>query len=164
MNIFYLDANPELAAFYHCDKHVVKMILETAQMLCAAHHLKGDGIAIEHLYKLTHKNHPSTVWVCDGAENYKWAYKLFCYLCDEYTYRYNKTHLTDKKFREYLKNIPINIDKNKKFIQPPQCMPQKYQHKDAVIGYRNYYINEKGYMLKYKNRNEPEWLKDPIYE
>jgi hypothetical protein len=37
MNIFVLDKDPHAAAHYHCDKHVVKMILEAGQMLCAAH-------------------------------------------------------------------------------------------------------------------------------
>ena len=39
MNIFYLHENPEICAEYHCDKHVVKMILETAQMLSTAHRI-----------------------------------------------------------------------------------------------------------------------------
>jgi hypothetical protein len=45
MNIFYLDKDPIKAAEYSCDKHVVKMILESAQMLCTAHRvLDGENI------------------------------------------------------------------------------------------------------------------------
>ena len=48
------------------------MILETAQLLCTAHHELGTSIEIP--YKATHKNHPSAIWVRDSAENYMWAY------------------------------------------------------------------------------------------
>ena len=37
MNIFYLSECPVESAQAHCDKHVVKRILESAQMLCTAH-------------------------------------------------------------------------------------------------------------------------------
>ena len=79
MNIFYLDEDPVLAAQMHCDKHVVKMILESAQLLSTAHLLiDGDELADERgLYKATHKNHPSSKWVRDSSENYEWLWNLF---------------------------------------------------------------------------------------
>ena len=72
MNIFYLDSDPYVAAKMHCDKHVVKMILESAQMLSTAHRvLDGDEYADERgLYKMAHKNHPSTIWVRTSTDNY----------------------------------------------------------------------------------------------
>ena len=70
MNIFYLDRNPILAADKQCDRHVVKMILETAQLLSTAHYeLDGESPA----YKPTHKNHPSAVWVRKSLDHYLWA-------------------------------------------------------------------------------------------
>lgn len=73
MNIFILDTNPKIAAQYHVDKHVVKMILETAQLLCSAHWLNGS----EAPYKLTHKNHPCAIWTRECVENYNWLCIFF---------------------------------------------------------------------------------------
>ena len=42
MNIFALAKSPEVSAQMACDKHVVKMILESAQMLCAVQRVQ-DG-------------------------------------------------------------------------------------------------------------------------
>ena len=79
MNIFYLNKDPEIAAQMHCDKHVVKMILESAQMLSTAHRiLDGDDIAnSKGLYKMTHKNHPCNIWVRKNNENYEWLWSLY---------------------------------------------------------------------------------------
>ena len=90
MNIFYLDRNPEIAAQMMCDKHVVKMILESAQMLSTAHRvLDGDGYANKYgLYKSTHKNHPSAIWARTNGENYVWLWNNFDALRSEYSYRY----------------------------------------------------------------------------
>ena len=60
MNIFYLHEDPATASTYMYDKHVVKMILESAQMLCTAHHHYGNGDNVP--YKKAHYNHPSSVW------------------------------------------------------------------------------------------------------
>jgi hypothetical protein len=93
MNIFYLDRDPVIAAQMMCDKHVVKMILESAQMLSTAHRvLDGDEYANKMgLYKLAHKNHPSTIWVRTSSENYRWLFNHYDALMQEYTYRYDKT-------------------------------------------------------------------------
>ena len=106
MNIFYLDRDPVVAAKMHCDKHVVKMILESAQMLSTAHRvLDGDEYADERgLYKMAHKNHPSTIWVRTSTDNYMWLNRLFGALCKEYTYRYNKQHSSQKHIL-YLQSI-----------------------------------------------------------
>jgi hypothetical protein len=94
MNIFHLDKNPQLCAKYHCDKHVVKMILETGQMLCTAYQrhygLKDD------LYKPAYPHHPMTIWVGDSGANFHFTMKLFDSLLAEYTSRYNKVHKTSK--------------------------------------------------------------------
>ena len=94
MNIFYLDKDPVIAAQMHCDKHVVKMILESAQLMSTAHRfLDGDRYADKNgLYKLTHKNHPTAIWVRKSKENYMWTWNLLDALLQEYTKRYNKHH------------------------------------------------------------------------
>lgn len=157
MNIFYLDKNPKLAAKYHCDKHVVKMILETAQLLCTAHRLlDGDENQPEYVYKATHKNHPSAVWARTNIENYNWLYQLFLELNEEYTYRYGKTHLSYKKLNDYLMHPPNNITKGA-FFPPPQCMPDKYKSMDTVLAYKQYYVGDKSKLLQYK-KEFPLWI------
>ena len=139
MNIFYLDKCPNKAAKVQYNKHVVKMILESAQMLCAAHHVLGNPDDVP--YKLAHKNHPSTIWVRENSLHYDWLYEHMIALGDEYTARYNKTHMSIDKCKHlniHPRNIPHEI-----FEQPPQCMPDKYKDECSVQAYWNYYIGEK---------------------
>ncbi len=160
MNIFYLDRNPVKAARLHCDKHVVKMILESAQMLCTAHRqLDGDTYADAHnLYKNAHINHPSTKWVRSGNLNYRYLYNLFVALCDEYTYRYGKTHTTDSKLRLVLSKTPDNINHFEPFTDPPQCMPDQYKNTDTILAYQQYYLGEKADFAKWKSREIPYFM------
>ena len=89
MNIFVLHTDPEKAATMMCDKHVIKMVLETAQMLCTiAHGMGYDGAP----YRSTHKNHPCTVWAAKTSSNWSWLLRHGFALCDEYTKRYGKNH------------------------------------------------------------------------
>ena len=78
MNIFYLTHNPMECAEQHCDKHVVKMILEYAQLLSTAHRLLDNN---QKVYKTAFKNHPSTIWTRENKSNYRWLSMLFYYLC-----------------------------------------------------------------------------------
>ena len=159
MNIFFLDTDPKTCAEYHCDKHVVKMILEYAQLLSTSHReLYGDKCS-DVLYKSTHKNHPSAIWTRANARHYHWLYNLFYYLCEEYKKRYNKTHLTDTKLSWRLKYTPDKM-KIDFFSPPPQCMPDKHKCDDTVQAYRNYYNVDKAYMCKWKNAQQPEWFQD----
>lgn len=154
MNIFYLDRSPSLCAKYHCDKHVIKMILEYAQLMSTAHVvLDGNQVA----YKATHKNHPSAIWVRESDYNYRWLYQLFTGVCVEYTSRYGKIHMTESKFSRILFNLPKNITEGP-FTPPPQCMPDKYKCNDTVKAYQNYYIGEKYKIAKWKNNNTPPWF------
>ena len=159
MNFFYLDEDPWTSIEYHCDKHIVKMPTEYKQMLCTAHRvLDGDERANElFMYKKAHVNHPSTIWVRDNVHNYWWLYRLFTALCDEYTYRYGKGHMTDLKLRDTLRKPPMNIPVNKKFYQPPQCMPDQYKGEDSVEAYQKYYMGEKSSFSVWKKRPTPTW-------
>lgn len=177
MNIFILDESPGCAARQHCDKHVVKMIIESAQMLSTAHRvLDGseyqdrtrNGRRIkrwrlnendDRFYKGVHVNHPCTVWTRQSKENYKWHYELFIALCDEYTYRYGKVHETDRKLRELLKEPPNNF-KCVGLTPWPQCMPDYCKHKNPITAYRNYYKNEKKAFAVWTTRNTPNWFTD----
>jgi len=139
MNIFYLDECPDKAARLQYNKHVVKMILESAQMLCAAHHVIGNPDDVP--YKLAHKNHPSTIWVRQNSIHYDWLYNHMRALGDEYTKRYGKTHLSITKCKD-LVYLPPGIP-TVMFNQPPQCMPDEYKDKCSIQAYWNYYIGEK---------------------
>lgn len=178
MNIFYLDSNAELAARYHCNKHNVKMILETAQLLSTAHRILDgelyidsssgrkkkrwrleDSFMNESIYSATHINHPSAVWVRQSSHHYIWANNLLEELCKEYTYRYKKIHKIQRTgLMHVLKTIPKNI-KDNGFSEPPQAMPDDCKIiGDSVTSYRNYYFNHKRNMLQWKNREVPNWL------
>jgi hypothetical protein len=158
MNIFYLDRDPKIAAQMHCDKHCIKMILESAQMLSTAHRvLDGDDYANERgLYKMAHKNHPSTIWVRSSDEHYNWMYSLMLSQMEEYTYRYDKHHATERLI-EPLRLLPTSIENNG-FVDPPMCMPEYCKKDDVVSSYQNYYIEEKSDFATWKRRAMPEWF------
>ena len=181
INIFVLDPNPYKAASMHCDKHVVKMILETAQMLSTAHRvLDGKKIVIESyideygikhrkktvwkltgdidntLYAAAHTNHPSTKWIRESNNNYMWAWCLMRGLCLEYTKRYGKIHFTETKLLSILSNPPINIPIYYKTLQP-LCMPDEYKCDDVVKSYRSFYIGAKKDFAVWKHSNQPDW-------
>jgi len=135
MNIFYLDSDPVKAAEQHYNKHVVKMVIEAAQLLCTAHHIEGDGNVP---YKKTHINHPSAVWVRSSVENYMWCYNYMLALGDEYTKRYGRNHLTIEKCKEILSFAPHKVTRFG-FTDPPQCMPDEYKSSDTIEAYQKYY-------------------------
>lgn len=155
MNIFYLHDNPRTAAEYQCDKHVVKMVLETAQLLSTAHHISGSPHASA-LYKATHKNHPSAVWVRENKGNYLWALEHLKSLLSEYTYRYNKVHKTARLI-PILENVPDISDDE--MTEPPQCMYDDCRHPDVVHAYRTYYAERMGEIdMRWTKRSKPTWL------
>lgn len=165
MNIFYLDSDPKICAQYHCDKHVVKMIVETAQILSTVHHIHKSYLAPK-LYKPTHINHPCVKWTAQSIHNYYFLDYLFNELLNEYTYRYSKIHACEEKAR-YLSSIPTSMPLGDGFTPPPQCMPQEYQEKpsfysdakdDTIRAYQRYYIGEKSKFAKWTIRSEPEWF------
>ena len=152
MNIFFLDFDTNKCAEYHCDKHVVKMILETAQLLCGVHWVLGD----EAPYKLTHRNHPCAIWTRECLENYIWLADLCLELCKEYTYRYGKRHKSQDIIEWCLVNKPKINDIG--FTTPPMAMPDEYKVDDVIESYRNYYRGAKADFAKWKNREIPEWF------
>jgi len=150
MNIFYLSEDPNEAAKYMYNKHVVKMILESAQLLCTAH-IISDGEAADVPYKATHKNHPSAIWARESVSNYIWLYDHMIALGNEYTRRYGKKHLTILKCSGALCKAPNNVTKVD-LTPMPQCMPDQYKVPgNSVEAYWNYYEAEK---VSVKNSNE----------
>ncbi|ODN41423.1 pyrimidine dimer DNA glycosylase/endonuclease V [Piscirickettsia litoralis] len=153
MNIFYLDNDIKQCAQYHCDAHVVKMILESAQMLCTVLHQQG----IEAPYRPTHANHPCVVWLGESLDNWLWLKQLAFALNDEYRYRYNKKD--DHKSIGVVKELSLPPLKSLGITERPQTMPEQYKVTgDPVAAYRQFYLAEKSHLLKYTKRNFPSWV------
>ena len=157
MNIFYLHKSPAVSAQNMCDKHVVKMILESAQLLCTSHHLcPTDAERPEKFYKKTHFNHPCAIWTRTCVENYRWLCNHATSLLNEYTHRYGKQHASTSVIRWCCENNP-DIPKGK-LTEIPQCMPDEYKTDDPVIAYRDYYNQAKSHIHNWKNRPVPIWI------
>lgn len=154
MNIFVLDKNPKKCAQYHNNAHCIKMVLETAQLLCGVHWVLGYQAP----YKLTHKNHPSAIWVRECLENYIWLCDLGIELCEEYTYRYGKRHKSQAVIEWCLNNTP-KLRENGEITEFALAMPEECKVGNAVESYRRYYIVEKYELAVWKNREKPEWFK-----
>ena len=181
MNIFILDKNPIKAAQLQCDKHIVKMILESGQMLSTAHRMldgtitkvksksgkrmvnnwilpdKREGI----LYKAVHTQHPCTVWTMESIANYAWHYEHFCALAIEFEYRYEKKHKTFVDLEDILsippKNIPLGSLTPFKLAMgvAPQCI----NHDDPVGSYRAFYqTKQERFSMDWTKRDIPEWF------
>lgn len=181
MNIFILDEDPAVAAKMHCNKHVVKMVLETAQILSTAvwecAFIKDPGMRKEpyisrrdkfiakempFIYKPTHENHPCVKWAGGNSIRFNWLKKLGLALCEEYTYRYDKIH----KSEQLIKKIFYPAF-DACFVDPPLkpfvlAMPDEYKTECAVQSYRNYYIGAKGKLLIYTRRSPPIWIPDDM--
>ena len=181
MNIFILDSDPKKCAEMHCDKHVVKMIVESAQMLSTAHRMldgelekrpsKSGKRQVKYyklsdpredlLYRAAHINHPCTVWTRESSANYKWHYHLFSCLCDEYNHRYNKVHRTDKLLRMVLSQLPINIPREPltPFALAMNNQPQCIDDKNPIMSYKKFYkTKQSSFDMKWTKREIPDWL------
>ena len=154
MNIFVLDTNPKTCAMYHNDKHVVKMILETAQLLCGVHHVTESNLDIP--YKLSHKNHPCSVWARESIENYIWLCDLGMALCREYSHRYNKTHKSQAVIEWCYNNLP-NLPELGDITPFALAMPDECKTDDPVESYRRYYMMHKQSLANWKMRDIPKW-------
>jgi hypothetical protein len=146
---------PSICAVMHVDRHVVKMVLETCQILCSVHLLVESSYVPP--YKLTHKNHPCNVWARSSSENYRWLCELGLELCKEYTYRYGRVHKCQKYIEAMCENTPSLPLVG--WTEPAQAMPYEYKSKDDVIeSYRAYYFFEKYDLFTWKNRDTPDWI------
>jgi len=185
MNLFVLFDDPEEAAQAHCDKHVIKMILEACQMLYTAHWttaypqllVKSQKLLPlpaemetapkrengEQAYKHTHVNHPCTKWIRASLENYMFACDLAIALGEEYKYRWhtkNKEHSCEKHARWLKENPPPGIPVIG--LTPfATAMDNMYKNSDDPIEcYRNYYLTskkERG-LLVYTRRPPPDFV------
>jgi len=149
MNIFVLDSDPTIAAKYQCDKHIVKMCLETAQLLCS--------VFSSAPYKRTHYNHPCSVWTRESLGNYQWLISHGESLCKEYTNRYGKVHKSQSVIEWCSSHKDELIFKNNRLTQHPLCMPDECKTESVVESYRSYYIRYKKDFAVWKNVEIPYW-------
>lgn len=175
MNIFYISEDPIQAAQWMVDKHVVKMILESAQLLSTAHRVldgteyvdstsgrrikrwKLDDERDHIIYTATHVNHPSAIWTRTAVENYNWLVDHFHALNQEYTYRYGKRHKC-MEMAWHISSPPLNL-KEWDMTPMPCAMDTKYIiSDDPVENYRNYYRQGKISLHSWKNREQPFWV------
>lgn len=148
MNIFVLDSDPVIAASFMCNKHVPKMIVETAQLLCTAH--PADVAP----YKHTHFNHPCAIWTRASIANYDWLTTHAGALCAEYTSRYDKRHKTQDIIEWCIAHRPSLPE----IGQTPFaiCISDlDYHYDDPVIAYRAYYVGDKSRFAKWRPRALP---------
>ena len=182
MNIFFLDKDPKVCAQQHCDKHVVKMIVEYAQLLSTAHRIldgnqyfdksktgrkihrwKLDEYREDKLYHAVSWNHPSAIWARESFHHYQWLWNLASELCQEYRHRYGGTN--DKQHKtslviQKLSFAPDNISRTGVFQEPPQAMPEDVKIPgNSIEAYHNYYRVYKKRFATWKNREIPEWYK-----
>jgi len=170
MNIFFLHRHPRRCARWHCDKHVVKMLVETCQLLYTCHWMV-DGTPNLHTapyrvgtdtrgYKKTHWNHPCSKWVRQSLANYRWLAKLGSELLREYAHRFpskRRPHACTPHLEWLSVNPPRGL-LDEGWIPPPMCMPDPYKTGDVASSYRRYYIGEKKALLLYTGRHAPHWV------
>jgi hypothetical protein len=154
MNIFFLDRDPVAAAPMHTDKHVVKMVLETAQILSTVQHRYAPAGTVPWCYKPSHENHPSVRWAGDSVAHYRWTVQLGLALTAEYTYRYGRRHACTDLLEKLAVNFPLGMP-DAGWVDPPQCMPDEYKDTDAVSAYRRYYLGAKVASATWKHRPIP---------
>ena len=145
MNIFVLDRDPEIAAQFLMDKHVVKMALETAQILST---INGGP------YLPTHTDHPCVRWASEAIDNYRWLVKHGLAICSEYTYRYGKIHKCQEVI--WLLEDPYEIELPAGSTPFVKCMPPTYKQFDVVESYRRYY-ESKASFAAWTIREKPYW-------
>ena len=180
MNLFVLNENPVIAAQEQCDKHINKMVSESAQMLSTTHRMldgtmyyelsknnrrvkryKLTDLREQQLYKAVHFNHPCTVWTRESLYNYIWHYKHFIALCDEFTHRYGKVHMTDTKLRKVLMAPPFHIPNIERtpFKLAMKSNPECMFPEDPVKSYRMYYKTKQSrFKMAWTKRDVPEWF------
>lgn len=155
MNIFVLDRDPKLCAQYHNDKHVVKMVLETTQLLNNA--LINNVPGYDPVYRKTHFNHPASIWASKNKTNFTWLLNLGLELCAEYSFRYDKVHKCEAHIRKFSEMKLGAFPDNGSEIKFVQCMPEEYKRPDPVEGYRTYYLRDKVHIASWKRRDPPFW-------
>lgn len=155
MNVFVLDTDLQKCAEYHTDKHIVKMITETCQLLSSAYYYTGEEAFAP--YRKSHYNHPWAKWARASLNNWMWlAYFGIC-LYGEYKYRYQKNSHRAGDLILYMLRFPPNLESST-MTPMPLCMPDECKTTSVVESYRNYYRECKHHLFKWTGRDTPSWI------
>ncbi|EAR22699.1 hypothetical protein NB231_09613 [Nitrococcus mobilis Nb-231] len=154
MNIFVLDTDIDRCARYHCDQHVGKMVLESAQILCTALNLKGFDTP----YRSTHSKHPCVLWAGASYDNFEWLVALAEALNREFCWRYDRRQ--DHASMEVLTQIQGIRFEAAGLTGFAQAMPDRYKVPgDAVAACRNFYCGDKAHFASWRKRKIPDWFR-----
>jgi hypothetical protein len=159
LNIFSLDKDPVVCAAYHVDRHVVKMIVEYAQLLSTAHHLRGTRYKEGEIYKkISNPGHGACVWTCQTSGNYQYVHRLLMAVLDEYTFRYGKIHKVRRDgMDQRLKRLPLNIERAP-MTKQILTIPEDCKGPSVIASYRRTYANHKQHLLRWTSRPMPPFL------
>jgi hypothetical protein len=179
MNIFFLSFDPKKAAQQHADKHVVKMLLESVQLLWTAQHLAyaehpevplplepaptPKGNPTQRGYRPTHRNHPCAKWVRATIANYMWLCRLAAELAEEYHYRYPAAANTEHACEAHVRWLTANPPPlpSGQLTWPALAMPDEYKiSQNPTACYRAFYSGSKQArgITTYTRRERPMWL------
>lgn len=161
MNIFLLDTDLESSVKSLCDQHVVKMTLETAQILStAAFSLKLPRTSWQ--YQPTHINHPCCIWAGESIVNFNWLSNYGQAISQEFSYRFNKIHGSQLTL-DNLHRLVTKTNQPESFALAIKPAHRTAIYKPrlpldlAVIEYRNYYLRDKIDFARWSNNRLPPW-------
>ena len=160
MNIFAIEQTPSgdidwvKSAQSQDNYRVVKMILESVQMLCTAiNDQHGEQVTP---YRNAHLNHPSTKWVRESSANFERLVEHTLAMLDEYTERFGKIH----KCAGVLEKVLDLYDPNRfncHIDTPlPLCMPDEFKGDSIVESYRKFYASKP--RMRYPTEKIPVWF------
>ena len=167
MNIFYLDEDPSVAAQSLGDKHVVKMLLESVQLLSGVYYIEGSTKLPPKTikgepYKKTHFNHPCAIWARSDMQHWIWLLGHAANLYNEYKHRWPDRDHACVGAISYMTGNPPTWLYNTGFSEPPKCMPEEFKGLDTILSYRQYYSEAKKHLHKWTRRTPPSWLSPKI--
>lgn len=153
MNLFVLDKDIDKSIKYLCDKHIVKMTVETAQMLCTPY-----KDIIETPYKITHYNHPCNKWARTSKKNYEYLIDYGRRIVKEFEFRYKKNHKSSRVIEWCANNMHLLKFDSEQQTEFARAMPDEFKNlKFTVSAYRQYY-KTKSFAKYNKGRSKPLWL------
>jgi len=161
MNQFSIDHCPVQSAKWLVDRHCVKMVLESAQCLCTNYHLQG----IDAPYKVSHKNHPTPIWMRKSYDNFLWALEHAYAIAAEYTARYSKRHKSEDVL-DWVEENSWRLGFDTQDLTPfalaisedsiCRTLPE-WGEVDEVGKYRLFYKYDKSHLHQWK-QNKPDWI------
>ena len=166
MQLFILSLNHKECAEFMMDKHVSKIIIEAVQMLSSAKRIidpNDPNTSYDELYKITHVNHPVTIWIRQSLDNYQWTLDMIEAMHNEWKFRYD--HPLEKIHASYKIAQKLSLWRPRADQFPvvgltpfAQAIPNIYKSDDIIESYRKYYQSEeKQKIATWKKRSKPEW-------